>query len=467
MPPPEPRPQLLDPPRSGGCVVWGLIVVCSLVFAGLTTYRVLSHDPNEVNPEKLAELASAAPRPDVKATQPGSEWPQWRGPNRDGVSTETDVRTDWPDGGPKVLWERKTGEGFSSVVVSNGRAFTMFQDGPDEAVVCWDAETGQERWRFKYPAQYKNDYGNGPRSTPAIAGDQLYAVGGTGIMHCLQAFTDSPAGEMVWRKDLLEEFGGELLTWGVAFSPLVEKGLVFVMPGGPGGNALAALEKDTGAVVWKDFDDRPSYSSPVAADLAGTRQIVFLTGERLVGVVPESGRLLWEFPWSAGAGHAPTNIATPLVIHLDVGDYVFVSSGYDKGCALLKIEPAGDGFRPVKVYANRNLRTTFASCVQGGDYLYGFDDTNLACLELRTGRAKWKERGFDKGSVLRAGGALIILGETGTLAVAEATPNGYREKARFQHSERPSSWTVPVLVGGRLYVRDRDRLVCYDLKKSP
>jgi outer membrane protein assembly factor BamB len=343
----------------------------------------------------------------------------------------------------------------------------MFQAGEDEVVVCWDAETGHERWRFKYPAHLKQQYGDGPRSTPAIAGEHIYTVGGTGVMHCLKAFTTNQAGEAVWRKDLVKEFDGPLLKWGTAFSPLVDRELVFVMPGGAGGNGIAALNKDTGAVVWKQLDDQPSYSSPVTAELAGQRQVVFLTGERLVGVVPETGRLLWEFPWSAGPGHTPNGIVTPLVIHLDIGDYLFISSGYANGCALLKIEPDGDRQRASQVYKNANMQTIFSSCVRHGDFLYGFDDSNLKCLELRSGRMKWKKHGFGKGTLSLADGHLIVFGDSGTLAVVAADPEQYREVARFEHSDQPSSWTVPVFAGGRLYVRDKTKLVCYDVRKSP
>jgi outer membrane protein assembly factor BamB len=464
----EPRPHEAAPSRRGNALVWGIIVALGLSFAGLAAYRIIARDLNVVNQEKLQELIDARAKPEPPRPK-GEGWPQWRGPNRDGVSTETGLLTAWPEDGPKVLWSKPVGEGYSSVVVANGYAFTMLQDGDNEAVVCWEAETGQERWRFKYPARFRNQYGNGPRSTPAIAGDYIYTVGGTGMMHCLKAFTTNPTGEAVWRKDLLAEFAGRSLEWGVAFSPLVDAGLVYVMPGGPDGQALAALDKDTGAVVWKSLDDRPSYSSPVAANLAGRRQVVFLTGERLVGVAADTGRLLWESPWDAGLSHAPTNIATPLVIHLDVGDYVFISSGYGRGCALFKIEADGDVCRVSQVYRNNNIGTIFSSCVRQGDYLYGFDEMTPKCLDVRSGAVQWQQKktGFGKGSMTLADGHLIILGDRGTLAVAVADAHKYREVARFEHSDQPSSWTVPVFTGGRLYVRDKSRLVCYDVRKSP
>jgi outer membrane protein assembly factor BamB len=462
------EPRTLPPASRGwGTVaVWVLIVVCVLVFSGLTVYHLRARNRSTIDPELEKELVEAIQEPPY----PGPDWPQWRGPNRDGVSRETGLLDEWPDDGPTELWSKPTGKGYSGVVVARGRVFTMVQDGEDEAVVCWDAQTGQERWRFKYPAHLRHAYGDGPRSTPAIDGEHIYTVGGSGIMHCLKAFTENPAGERVWRKDLMDEFTAKPPEWGVAFSPLVEKGLVYVMPGGPGGHSLAALDKDSGAIVWEAFDDLPSYSSPVAADLAGKRQVIFLTESRLVGVVPETGTLLWEVPWGPSAAtHAPTNITTPLVTRIGKADTVFVSSGYNKGCALFKIEASGDGFRARQVYHNRNLCTIFCNAVRHGEYIYGLDDTRLKCLELRTGTEQWaaKKTRFGKGSIALADGRLIILSDNGNLTLAAADPRGYEPKSELERSPQPSSWTVPVVSGGRLYVRDIKRLVCYDLKKAP
>jgi outer membrane protein assembly factor BamB len=472
----EPRPQTAVRSASwADRVVWGLIALLALMFAGLTLYRIRNGDIDEANPQQLTELQAAAPKAPRVAAPTGGDWPQWRGSNRDGVSTETGLLTTWPDEGPKVLWKAPLSppeslkvNGYSSVVLAHGRAITMFQDDEYEAVICWDGATGAELWRFRYPAHFPHwQFGDGPRSTPAIAGDRVYTVGGTGILHCLKLFPAGPAGESIWTKNLLDEFDGKQLDWGIAFSPLVEKNLVFVMPGGKNGNGLAALDVESGSVVWHAFNDAASYSSPIAADLAGTRQIVFLTQERLLGVVPETGQLLWEFPWPSGPAHTPSSIATPLIIHRDVGDYVFISSGYDKGCALIKIEKDGEAFRATQVYRNLNLRTVFSSCVAIGDYVYGFDDVNLACIDVRNGKRQWKKFGFGKGSVVLADGHLIILGDDGTLAMAAADPREYREVARYQPPDAQlSSWTVPVLAGGRLYVRDRKQLVCYDLKKG-
>lgn len=444
-------------PRLGRVADWLVIGLLLFVFAGLAVYHYRRRDRAHADPARLQDLAGRTL--DEKKIA-GADWPQWRGPNRDGVSSETGLLAVWPADGPPRSWEAKVGHGFASVIVARGRVFTIFQDGDSEAIAAWNADTGKEIWRFRYPCQYTNRYGNGPRSTPCIDGDLLYAVGATGKMHCLKAFTDEPKGKLVWSKNLLDEFGAAEPKWGVAFSPLVDEDRVFIMPGGPDGNGLGALDKRTGAILWKKHDDLASYSSPVAADIHGQPQIIFLTGSRLIGVRPESGEQLWDFPWPI---ENECNIATPIV----VGDYVFISSYYGRGCALLEIAKTGDAWQANLVYKNKRMRNHIASCVRHKDHLFGFDDSTLKCMNFRTGAVTWEERGFDKGSVLLAGDQLIVYGANGVLALAEANPKDYVEKARFQFSAQGGScWSVPIIAAGRLYVRDQEKLVCFDLKAT-
>jgi outer membrane protein assembly factor BamB len=444
-------------PRPGRLLDWLAITLFLAVFAGLGVYHYQRLDQGNVDPGRQRELSERKLSDAKNATH---DWPQWRGPNRDGVSTERGLLTVWPKDGPRRLWEAKTGDGFASVVVARGRAFTIFQDGDSEAVVCWDAETGREIWRHRYECAYTNQYGNGPRSTPSIDGDRIYTVGATGIMHCLDAATDQPRGRVVWRKDLLDNFDAPTNDWGVAFSPLVEGDRVFVMPGGPNGRSLAALDRNTGTVLWQKHDDRASYSSPVSATFHGQPQILFLTGSRLVSVAPDSGDLLWSYPWPV---QQQCNIATPIV----VDDYVFISTGYNKGCAVLKIEKHEGLLRPSAVYENRRMRNHFSSSVRHKDHLYGFDDTNLVCMDFRTGEVTWKQRDFDKGSVLLVGDQLIVYGANGLLALADANPEEYVERSRFEFSKQGRQcWSAPVVANGRLYVRDQERLVCFDVKAS-
>jgi len=437
---------------------WGLGVGLLAVVGGFAILQMLGRGKDFAEPDLLRELAGAKLDTVAAATK---DWPGWRGPFRDGLCRETGLNWNWPQEGPTVLWEKPTGEGLSTLAVSQGNVLTMFQDGTDEAVICWDAQKSDEKWRFRYPEQFLHKYANGPRATPQVEGDRVYTVGGAGKLHCLKLNPSTPQGEVIWKKDLLEEFNAVNITWGIAWSPWIEGDLVYAVPGGPKGNSIVALDKHTGAVRWKALDDPAGYSSPIAATLAGQRQLVAFTGLGLVGLMPETGAELWRFDWPTDRG---VNAATPII----AGDYVFISSGYNYGCALLKIVKNGSGFSAQKVYQNKRMRNHFSSCVLFEDHLYGFDDSSLTCLEFRTGNLVWRERGtFGKGSLLIADGHLVILAENGLFALAEATPKGYREKWRQWFAPEGSRriWSVPVLCDGRLYVRDEERLVCYDLKK--
>jgi hypothetical protein len=453
--------------RTGRIYVWSAAGLL-LLFGTLTAfdYYARHHPPaRSAEDPALKEQLQQAPLAEVLPTAPG-EWPQWRGPRRDGVSAETGWLKDWPPQGPKVLWQVEGGDGYSALAVAGGRVYTLVREKPEreqEAVLCLDAESGAEKWRYAYPCSYRHRWGNGPRSTPAVDGPYVYTVGATGIFHCLEAAT----GRVVWSHDLLKEFEAPNLQWGTAFSPLVEGDLVFTMSGGPDGNSLAAFDKRSGGLKWKALDDPAGYSSPIAVTAAGVRQVVFFTGKNLVGVSPQDGKLYWSYPWETKDG---VNAATPI----SWGDYLFISSGYGKGCALLKVEKDGaDGLQVKRVYENNLMRNHFSGCVLYKEHLYGFTDPGiLTCMEFRTGvcdpsaRRGWQQRGFGKGSLMAADGHLIILGEEGRLALAEATPEGYREKAscRIFHDR---SWTVPVLADGRLYLRDQQQIVCLDLRAGP
>jgi outer membrane protein assembly factor BamB len=439
-------------------VLLGLAIAALLILAAVEICRRLDLERSRADPARLQRLRRV-PLLSIAGPSRGSDWPQWRGPNRDGLSPEVGLLKEWPATGPRVLWQVPVGRGFSSLAVAEGRVCTMMQessaDETQEAIVCWDAETGREQWRFRYSNRYDERFGSGPRSTPAVAGGLVYAVGPTGIMHCLRG----DSGKKVWRHDLLVEFGGELPRYGVSFSPLVEGELVIVTPGGRNGGAVAAFDRRTGKLVWKALDDPIGYSSPIATSAAGVRQVLVLTNKALVSLHPADGHVNFRHPWEAPGGF---NIATPIAF----GDYVFLSSGYGKGCTLLEISGGDGALRAGMVYEHNRMRNHFASSVRCKDHIYGFDNTDLACLEVRTGKVVWRERGrhgFRKGSLLAADGHLIVLGENGRLALAEATPEGYREKSAFQVSAN-KCWTMPVLAGGRLYVRDEGRLVCLALR---
>lgn len=422
--------------------------------AGLTAYWYRRHQHDHSNTSQLQILAQ---QPLVHASITRPDWPQWRGPNRDGTATDTDLRAQWGHEGPKLLWERPAGAGHASVAIANGRLFTMLRENDEEAAVCWDAATGDEIWRYTYPCAYTNEHGNGPRSTPSVDGEFVFTVGAAGVMHCLKAFSDH--AEVVWTKDLSREFQAPVPKWGVSFSPLVVGERIFIQPGGPNGNSLAALDKRTGKVLWSKHDDPASYSSPIATTFSGHPQVLFFTADRLLGVDPTSGEQLWSFDWPSDQ---QCNIATPVVVQ----EYVFISSAHRRGCAVLKIERTDDGWHAVLVYNHRRMRNHFSTCVRHKDHLYGFDHGILTCMDFRTGAICWKERGFDKGSILLVGDQLILYGENGVVALAATDPKRYAETCRFTFSAESAGWTVPVVVDGCLYLRDRKRLACFSVKSA-
>jgi outer membrane protein assembly factor BamB len=438
--------------RLGRVYLW-LIAGLVMLLGGVAAYLFLDREIFQVNPVLLLKLAQADLSQEQGDKAVSGDWPQWRGPNRDGVSGETGLLISWPEKGPKQLWQAKATAGYSSLAVAGGRGYCLLQDGQEEAAVCWDAESGQELWRFPYSCEYKNSQGHGPRSTPTVDADRVYTVGATGILHCLK----TADGNKIWRHDLNSEFSAAVPTWGVSFSPLIEGDLVLTNPGGTNGSSIVAFNKITGEIVWKNLDDPAAYSSPVAVTIDGKRQVLFFTSSGLVSVAPEDGALLWRYPWDTRFG---ANVATPIV----VSRYVFISSNYDKGCALLDVSSSADGsWQARPVYEHNRMRNHFSTSVYYQEHLYGFDDTTLVCMNFRTGKVLWKEKDFKKGSLLIADGKLIILGESGTLALAEATPTAYVKISSFQFS-RAKCWTVPVLANGRLYVRDEEKIVCYDLR---
>jgi len=439
-----------------GCLLLG-------VFAALSVMIYFSPDSGYQDENEVARLREAQLKMAPRAAPPSGDvsvasWPGWRGIRRDGHSLEKGLNLDWSEKTPPELWRIPIGDGFGSIAAVRNRVFTQFQDGSSEVVGCFDAKTGKDIWRHAYEARFEDRFGAGPRATPLVVGEQVFTVGATGILHCLGA----AKGTVLWHKDMKQEFGVATPTWGFSFSPLVVDDLVLVVPGGKDGNAIAALDRATGAVRWKGFNVGGGYSAPLLATIVGQRQAIFFTGQELLSVVPETGKELWRFPWKTDY---QANIATPIVFD----NYVFISSGYNKGCALVRIDKADDGSLDVKrVYQHKRMANHFSSSIYYDGAIYGFNDANFLCLDATDpkGKAKWSERDFQRGNLLLVEGHLIILGENGRLAVAQATPTAYNEKGRIDLFPGPLVWSAPALADGLLFLRDRKEMVCLDLRQS-
>ena len=392
---------------------------------------------------------------DGGAQQGNSEgdWAQWRGPNRDGVSIETGLLTTWPEAGPEVLWRSPIGGGYAGVVIAAGRLYTMAGQGPNEFVLCLDAATGEEVWRFRSDSNFIKSHGNGPRSTPTVDGSRLYVQSTKGKLYALDAKT----GNKIWVQDLRRKFGSEIPRWGFAASALIEGDLLLLPVGGTGDQFMAAFDKHSGEVMWTSHADPLAYSSPIAITALGRRQIVFVTEHNLVSVSPSDGSVYWTHPWSGAI-----NIATPIFVP---DDRIFVSSAYGKGASMVRLKEADSGLAVEEVWMSTIMKNWINSSVLHEGYLYGFDSSIFKCIKADTGEEQWKQRGFERGSLILVDGHLIALGESGNLAVVEATPEEYREKASFQVFDS-KCWTQPTFLGGRLYVRDEEELVCLNVSAA-
>jgi outer membrane protein assembly factor BamB len=397
-----------------------------------------------------------------------NDWPQWRGPDRDDISKETGLLKTWPKEGPKVLWTfREAGAGYSGPSVVGDRLYCMGADDKSDTIFCLDVQTGKRIWSTPVAPESILERGDGPRGSPTVDGELVYGETGQGDLVCVERST----GKQKWQKSLTKDLGGSLMVpkWGYSESPLVDGDKVICTPGGKDG-ALAALDKLTGAVLWRsrDVTDAAGYSSPIVADVGGVRQYVQLTAKAVIGVDAKEGKLLWRYDDTG----FQTAVIPTAIFH---DDYVFATSGYKAGCELLHLVPDGSGTKAEKVYRNNNMVNHHGGVVLVRDHLYGYSDGSKAwvCLEIKTGKPVWAEKKLDKGSLTCADTRLYCYGEdSGTVALVEASPAGWKEDGRFTIPEKSQIrkpggtkfWTHPVVANGRLYLRDQDLLFCYDVK---
>jgi outer membrane protein assembly factor BamB len=387
---------------------------------------------------------------DTKAAR--NYWTDFRGPNRDGRYEEREVQTKWPEKGLAQLWRQPIGIGYASFVVADGRAYTIEQRRAQEVVAAYDVATGRELWTQAWTAEFKDDTGDGPRATPTWNDGRVYAVGATGELRCL----DASSGKVLWGKNILSDNGAENIPWGVAASPLVVDDKVVVMAGGSGGKSIVAYNKMTGAPAWKALNDESSYTSPMLVTLAGKRQILAVTASRAVGLAPEDGSLIWETQWE---NSAHINVSQPIIVN---NNRVFLSAGYGKGAALVEVTGAGKTLAARKVWENGVMKNKFNSSVLHNGYVYGLDEGILTCIDVNTGERKWKGGRYGYGQVLLASGHLIIISDSGELALVKAAPEQYSELTRFS-ALSGRTWNVPAISDGRLLVRNATEMACFNL----
>jgi outer membrane protein assembly factor BamB len=387
------------------------------------------------------------------------DWAQWGGPHRNFISDTKGLATTWPATGPRRLWQRELGEGYSAIAVEHGMLFTMYRKGDNEVAIALDAASGKTVWEYSYAAPFSPEYdmsnGPGPHATPLVSGNMVFTSGATGKLHCLEKKT----GKLLWSHDLIKEFQGTVRVNGYSCSPLAYKDEIVMMVGGPS-SSLVAFNRQNGSVVWKKHDFRNSTSSPIIINVDGQDQLVAFMWGDIVGVDPNNGNLLWSHPHPAEHG---LNTSTPV---WGSDNLLFVSSGYGGGSRVLKLTRAGDKTTVEELWANSLMRIHFSNAIRVGDFVYGssgdFGPAPFTAVNVKTGNVAWRNRSFPRASFLFADGRFIILDEDGHLLLATATAEGLTVTSKAELLQN-QSWTVPSLSGTHLYLRDRKNILALEL----
>ncbi len=374
-----------------------------------------------------------------------ADWPNFRGPDHNGISKETGWASQWSNGAPKQLWKAKVGLGFATLSVSNGRVYTTGNASDTDTVFCFDADTGKALWKNSYPAPRDAKYYEGGTSaTPTVDGDRVYTISKRGILHCLGAAD----GKVVWTNNLQQELGAKIPEWGFAGSFYIEGDLAILNFGTAG----TALDKRTGKVVWTSGTDVSGYSTPMPVDAGGERAVILAVKQDVVAVKIKDGKELWRFPWKT---QYDVNAPTPILS----GSKVFISSGYNHGGGVFDISQQP----PKEIWNNKNMRNHMASSILWKGHLYGIDENQLRCLDFDTGEVKWTDKVSGKGALMIADGKLIVLSERGELLVAEASPAAFKPISRVQ-VVGGKCWAAPVLANGKIYCRTGPGdVVCVDV----
>ena len=409
----------------------------------------------------VALLGALSTAPAAQDPSPGAvakgDWPQILGPARNGIYTGPDIVPSFPRSGPPLLWKRDVGAGFAGPAVAADRLILFHRVNNRETVEAMDANTGKTTWTFDYPTAYRDDFGfdEGPRAVPVIAGGRVFTHGADGMLHGV----DFATGRMLWSVDTRKVFEAPKGYFGVASSPVVDGARVLVNVGGTKGG-IVAFDAASGKALWTATSDEPSYSAPVVADINGQHTAIFFTRTGLVAVDPAGGKVLYQYRWRARQA-ASVNAATPIVI----GDRIFLSASYGTGAVLLQV--ANNAVKPIWS-GDESMSNHYSTSVVKGGYLYGFDGRQefgqtLRSVELATGKVMWNVDGFGAGTLLIAGDTLVIMRESGELALAPASPKAFRFNARAQLLKGVVR-AYPALANGRYYVRNEHQLSAFDLR---
>jgi outer membrane protein assembly factor BamB len=408
-----------------------------------------------------AELAArkrrSAPAAEVLVLRPG-DWPGFRGPDRDGRRTGVRIATDWQQRRPPEVWRKRVGPGWGSFAVVGNRLYTQEQRDQDEAVVCYDADTGDELWAHQDPARFSEVVaGPGPRATPTFHEGKVYALGAAGRLNCLDAAT----GTRVWSRDIAADSGAKVPQWGFAASPLVARGVVTVFAGGPEGKSVLGYHASTGEPAWSAGEGQLSYCSPHLARLGGVEQVLITTDAGLTAFDPAGGKVLWRHSW-------PVKDMARIVQPTVLGDSdVLIGTGMSEGTRRVRVSRSGDGWADKEVWTTKAIKPYYNDQVVYQGHFYGFDGPFFTCVSLEDGRGRWRARGYGNGQVLLLAdqGLLLVLSEKGEVALLEANPEARKELGRFQ-ALNAKTWNHPVVAHGKLFVRNGEEAVCYQLAED-
>lgn len=386
---------------------------------------------------------------------PAADWPQWRGPDRTGLSRESGLLKQWPPSGPPLVWlASNLGAGYGSIAVSGDRIFVQGMKGRDSTVSSLNRADGKPLWSTILGSTARDDRGPGPRGTPTVDADRVYVLTESGDLGCLRVQN----GSVVWQRNILKDFSGRNPQWLISESPLVDGNNLIVTPGGRNAG-MVALDKMTGKTVWvsKELSDEAGYASVIAGDVQGVRTLMTLTAAAGVGVRALDGTLMWRYE---PVSNDTANVATPIFSD----NKVFYTTDYGTGGALLGLTAKSGRVGAQVIYTTRELQNHHGGVVLVNGYLYGFNNSILTSLEFATGKMMWRDRSVGKGSLIYADGHLYVLGEDNIVGLAEATPMGYREKGRFRIADQGwPTWAHPAVSGGRLYIRNQGALASYDI----
>ena len=382
------------------------------------------------------------------------DWPQFRGIQRNGVSQETGLAKGWGEEGPKEVWRRSIGPGYSAVSIVGDRLYTMYSAEIDgqwkEVAVALSAKNGEELWRTPLGERFDHEFGDGPRATPTVSGDRVYVLDSTGTIAALE----TKDGSVVWSMDFKEKFELETPRFGYSTSVVVDGNQVIVQGGGADGNNYLGINKDSGEIVWSRGSGRAGYSSALPVKVGDKKRFVYVAGEQLVCIDEEGGEV-WAHEWPQGETHAMPIRIPP--------DKLYLSGAEGIGARLFRVKEA-DGKGEVELlWEQPFMRNHFSSAVVHGGTIYGFDNATLKAISIEDGKMAWGKRGLGKGSLIFVDGHLLVLSDRGKLLLVEATPDTYEEKGSVQALEG-LCWTAPALADGRLYLRNHDELVVYDLR---